>query len=98
MAVVMIMEWDGVSLEQYEQARGVVRWETDVPPGGLFHVASHDGQKLRVTDVWESAEQFQQFAEQRLMPGVQQVGIQGEPKVEIYPAYSIFAPGYTAKR
>lgn len=96
MAVVMIMEWDGVTLEQYEQARHVVRWESEKPPGGIFHVAAHDGQKLRVTDVWESAEQFQQFVEQRLMPGVAQIGIQGEPKVEIYPAYAIFAPGYAA--
>jgi len=98
MAVVMIMEWEGVTPAQYDQSLDVVKWETDVPPGGMYHVAAFDGSNLRVTDVWESAEQFQQFVEQRLTPGVKQVGIQGEPKVEIYPAHRIFTPGYTPKR
>lgn len=86
MAVVMIMEWEGVTLDQYEQTRKLVNWEGDVPPGGIYHVAAHDGRGMRVTDVWESAELFQQFVENRLMPGVKQLGIPGEPKVEIYPA------------
>ena len=50
-----------------------------------------------MTDIWESAEQFQQFVDQRLMPGVKQVGIQGEPQVEIYPTHRIFAPAYAGK-
>jgi hypothetical protein len=44
--------------------------------------------------VWDSAEDFQRFVDDRLMPGVQQVGIQGQPQVEILPAHAIFAPGY----
>jgi hypothetical protein len=35
-----------------------------------------------VTDLWESPEQFNRFAESRLMAGVKQVGIEGEPEVE----------------
>ena len=94
MAIVMLMRWDGVSLEQYDEARKLVGWETEKPDGGMFHIAAHDGQALRVTDVWESAEQFQTFAEQRLMPGVAQLGLPGEPQVEIYPMHAIFTPGY----
>jgi hypothetical protein len=98
MPVVMIMEWDGVTPEQYDEARALVNWEGDVPAGGMFHVAAFDGQKLRVTDVWQSAEQFDQFVQTRLMPGVKQIGIQGEPRVEIYPTHRIFTPAYTAKQ
>jgi hypothetical protein len=97
MAVMMIMQWNDVTLEQYDRAREVVNWEGDVPPGALFHVAAYDGKAMRITDVWESGEQFQQFVVQRLTPGVQQVGIQGEPQVEIYPAHRIFAPAYATK-
>lgn len=97
MSVVMLMRWDGVTLDQYDEARKLVRWEEETPAGGMFHVAAHDGQSLRITDVWESAEQFQQFAEQRLMPGVAQLGLPGEPQVEIYPAHAIFTPGYTPR-
>ena len=95
MAVVMIMEWDGVTVEQYEAARKLVNWEGDVAPGGLFHVAAVTERGLRVTDVWDSAEAFQTFVERRLMPGVKQLGIEGEPKVEIYPVHALFTPGFT---
>lgn len=94
MSVVMIMRWDGVTKEQYEEARKVVNWEGNPPVGGMFHVAAFDNNGLRITDVWESAQDFQRFADERLTPGVQQIGISGQPVIEIYPAHAIFAPAY----
>ncbi|MBI3978787.1 MAG: hypothetical protein HY331_11440 [Chloroflexi bacterium] len=98
MAVVIIMKWEGITPQQYDAARDLVKWESNVPAGGLYHVAAFDQKGLRVVDVWESAEAFQQFAETRLMPGVRQLGLPGEPKVEIYPAHRIFTPGYAPLR
>ena len=94
MPVVMIMTWKGITREQYEAARKLVNWEGNVPKGALFHVAAFDKEGARVTDVWEKAEDFDSFLKSRLMPGVKQVGIKGEPQVEIYPTHAIFAPGY----
>ncbi len=94
MAVMMCMEWDGVTHEQYETVRHSVKFETDVPKGGIFHVAAFSDKGLRVTDVWETAQDFQSFVEKRLMPATQAAGIAGEPRVQIYPAHNIFAPGY----
>ena len=90
MAVVMQMEWPEVSVEQYEELRGVVNWEGDPATGGMFHVAFIDDGVFKVVDVWESAEHFQTFVDSRLMPGVAQVGVQGEPKVTITPAHSVW--------
>jgi hypothetical protein len=42
----------------------------------------------------ESAEAFDVFVQDRLMPGVKKLGIPGEPQVEILPAHAVFAPGY----
>ena len=56
MPIVMNMRWQGVTAEQYDQARELVNWEGDVPDGAKFHVASFDGTALRVTDVWDSAD------------------------------------------
>jgi hypothetical protein len=90
--VVMSMRWAGVTPEQYEEARDVINWEGDVPDGAALHVAGFDGDDLRVTDVWESQEQFERFVGERLMPGVKQIGIEGEPEVHFYPVQNLFNP------
>lgn len=93
MAIMMQMRWEGVTPEQYDTVRDRVNWEGDAPTGGLLHVAAFDGNTLLVNDAWDSAEDFQRFVDTRLMPAVQQVGIQGEPQVEIYPAHRYYNPG-----
>ncbi|HXE46807.1 MAG TPA: hypothetical protein VN663_00460 [Ramlibacter sp.] len=97
MPVMMMMQWNGVTREQYDAVRKIVNFEGNAPKGGLFHVAAFTDDGLHVTDVWERAEDFQAFVEQRLMPGVQQAGIKGEPKVQILPAHNVFTPGYVRR-
>jgi len=92
MSVVMKMHWPEVSKEQYEAARREINWEGDVPSGAQFHVSWFGPDGFRVMDVWDSAEDFQRFVETRLQPGVQKIGIQGQPKVEISEAYAVFNP------
>lgn len=90
MAVVMQMRWEGVTPDQYEKTRDVVQWETETPDGAIFHVAWFDDGGVNVLDVWETAEHFQAFVEERLRPATTQVGIEGEPKVDFQPAHRIF--------
>lgn len=97
MPVVMYMEWDGVQPEQYDEVRSKVDWEGDVPAGAMLHVPWFAGDGMRVTDVWESAEDFQRFVDSRLMPAVQELGIEGEPRVAIHPLHGrVFAPNVEA--
>ncbi len=88
MAIRMRMRWDGVTPDQYDQVRGIVAWETEYPTGGMLHEVWFEGDQLNVCDIWETAEAFNSFVETRLMPGVAQVGIQGQPSVEILPVYN----------
>jgi hypothetical protein len=92
MATAMIMRWDGLTVDQYEQALEKVGWDRDVPAGAKLHVAGFSDGGLNVLDVWESAEAFQAFLDQRLGPAVQEIGIQGEPEVRFYPMHACFAP------
>jgi hypothetical protein len=94
MRIAMIMRWEGATLEQYNEARKIVNWEGNVPTGAVAHVCSHDGTSLRITDVWESAEDFNNFANERLMPGIAGIGIPGEPQIEIYPLHALFTPAF----
>jgi hypothetical protein len=86
------MHWPEVTREQYEQARKEINWEGDVPKGAKFHVAWHEEDGFHVLDVWESPQDFERFAQERLMPGVQKIGIAGEPNVQLAEPYSVFAP------
>jgi hypothetical protein len=93
MPVVMYMEWDGVTPEQYDQARTKVDWETEAPDGAILHVPWFVDSGLRVVDLWDSADHFQRFVDARLMPAVQEIGIAGEPRVAFNPLHSrAFAP------
>jgi len=65
MPVMMIMEWKGVTADQYEQVRRSVKWETDVPDGAMFHVASIGDGALHVTDIWQSPDDFNRFVQDR---------------------------------
>ncbi|HEX3695999.1 MAG TPA: hypothetical protein VH374_11475 [Polyangia bacterium] len=94
MPIVMNMEWDGVTTAQYEKIRQVVDFETQVPKGALLHIAALTPAGLRVTDVWDSAENFNRFVETRLMPGVKEAGIQGQPKVQIEPVHNLYTPAF----
>jgi hypothetical protein len=94
-AIMMQMQWDGVTPEQYEELRKLVNWEGDQPPGAIAHVSAFTDKGIRVTDIWDSADDFDAFLQGRLMPGVGNVGVAGEPHVEILPAHAVFIPGVT---
>ena len=96
MATMMRMTWSPVTKEQYDEARERVNWEGDTPDGAIFHVSAFDGDTIHVTDVWESAEQFNRFAEERLMPVTSELGMNTEPQVEFYEVHAIFNPGVPA--
>lgn len=96
MATVMLMHWPEVSIAQYEQARKEINWEGNVPQGAMFHVAWMGNDGFHVLDLWNSQADFDRFARERMMPGVQKIGIQGQPMVEFFDAHAVFAPNVQA--
>jgi len=98
MKIAMQMRWNGVTIDQYDKVRSIVNWEENVPQGAILHLCTHDGNALRVTDVWDSAENFNTFAHKRLMPGVVEVGITSQPEVEVYPLHALFTPAFAEKK
>jgi hypothetical protein len=92
MPTVMLMHWPEVSLDQYEQARKEINWEGNVPQGAKFHVAWMADDGFHVLDLWDSQAAFERFTQERLMPGVQKIGIKGQPKVKFHEAHAVFAP------
>jgi hypothetical protein len=95
MPTALFLRWDGVTVEQYEEIRGLANWEGDLPDGALFHLAAFTDDGMRIFDLWESAEAFQAFFQARVLPAVQQVGLESQPEVELLPAHATFTPGFT---
>lgn len=84
MAFLMVMDWPGVTKEQYEAVRAEVDWVSNPPPGALLHVATF-GETFRVVDLWESSDQFQAFVDSRLGAATAKAGITSQPNVQFFP-------------
>ena len=89
MAVLAIFTGVGFTKTMYESLRPEVKWESNLAPGGLFHVSGFDDQgNLHVADVWESTEAMNAFVTTRLAPGMQRLGIP-MPQVSVFPVHNI---------
>ena len=92
MAVLLQMKWDGVSPEEYDRVVQELGIEENHADGGMLHLAGLDDGGLRIVDVWESQEAFERFAEARLMPTVQKVGLEGQPDVTVVELHNVHSP------
>src|SRR5262249_46260673 len=98
MPTVMLMEWPGVTKEQYANVLSTLGLHAKPPAGGMFHVAGFAGGTLRVLDIWESQQAFERFQQERLMGAVQKAGIKGQPNVQFFPAHNIYVSNMEAIR
>lgn len=68
---------------KYDATMPTIEASGQFPPDGLdYHVAFTSGGTFRVSEIWDSAEQFEAFG-QRLMPILSEAGIElaGPPEV-----------------
>ena len=80
-----------ISKNEYEMIRREIDWEHNPPAGVLFHAASWDeAGQAHVADVWESPEQMNDFAQNKLIPAFVRNKIQ-PPSVAVYPLYNLDA-------
>ncbi len=92
MAVVWLLEWDGITPEQYDELRQRTEWDTKLPDGLQHQVAAFSDKALVITQVWKSPEHVLRFMEDRLLPAINAMGIRSMPRVDQYPVHSILTP------
>jgi hypothetical protein len=76
MAVAFILDFPGGTRDQYDQVMAKMDLGGKLPPGALFHAAGSFEGGWRVIDVWEDAETFARFRDEKIMPYTQEVGLQ----------------------
>jgi hypothetical protein len=95
MPVGVVLDFPGGTLEQYDR---VIELMNLTPggrgaPGGMFHWVTKTDNGIRVTDVWETREQFEQFAEEQIGPYTQQAGIPAPPDVTFHDVHNYLTAG-----
>lgn len=95
MAVAVVLEFPGGTLDQYDQViekMGFAPGGTGAP-GGLFHWVTKTDDGIRVTDVWTDRETFDKFAEETIGPVTAEVGIPGPPQITYYEVHNHLTAG-----
>jgi hypothetical protein len=78
-----------VTAEQYDETISRLKKLGNWPPEGLeYHVAFRSNGEFRVSEIWDSWEQFDAFGE-RLMPVLKDVGIELVGKPEMLEIHNI---------
>jgi hypothetical protein len=95
MAVGVVMEFEGATLDQYDQVIAKMGFSPGGagPAGALFHWVAETADGIRVTDVWESREQFDRFAQEQIGPYAAEVGIPGPPEISYLDVHNHLTAG-----
>lgn len=95
MAVAVQIDFSGGTLEQYDRVIEGMGFKPGGPgaPGGLFHWVAQTDDGLRVVDVWETREQFDTFAQEKIGPLTQEAGIPGPPAFTVFEVHNYLTKG-----
>lgn len=95
MAIAVQIDFEGATLEQYDEVCGLMGLTPGGPGpvGAISHFATMTDSGLRVVDVWETREQFDQFVQEQIGPFSQQVGLEVQPVMQFFEVHNYFTPG-----
>jgi len=89
MSIVVRFNPTNVTPEKYEESLRRIQDAGEWPPDGMdYHVAFGSTDNLRVSEIWDSPEQFRAFGE-RLMPILTDVGIEFSGEPEIFEVHNV---------
>jgi hypothetical protein len=95
MAIAVVLDVKGATLAQYDQALQKMGRRPGGPqdaPGALFHWVTETSDGFRVTDVWETREAFDKFAQEKIGPISQEVGIP-PPELQFFEVHNYNTAG-----
>jgi hypothetical protein len=88
MAIAVILDFDGGTLEQYDQViQKMGLTGSEAAPGGISHWVAKTDTGIRVVDSWKDRETFDRFAQEQIVPYTQEVGL-GQPRMEFYDVHN----------
>jgi hypothetical protein len=90
MPVAVEMNFRGATLDQYDEviSKMDLRPGGPVPEGAIFHWVAKTDDGIRVVDVWETRERYEQYARDQIGPFTREAGIEGPPETTFYDVHN----------
>jgi hypothetical protein len=97
MAVLVTQELPGVSQEMYDGVNERINAAAGPPAGLIVHTSGPADGGWRIVDVWESADDFERFREERIRPAVmayaQEAGVEPPtPETTVSELHDVIKP------
>jgi len=92
MAFITTIDVLGLTPTEYRAILDQMGVEKKPEPGLYLHLTARIEGGYRITEVWDSRENFDAFMEARLAPGAEAIGLQRQMTMTMEPLYNIFAP------
>jgi len=89
MAVAVLVEIAGGTAEQYDAIMADMKRGDWPPPHSVSHVAGPFEGGWRVVDVWDSADAFDAFAREQIVPLAQKHGMTAPPQITMWPVHNM---------
>ena len=89
MSVVVRFNPTNVTMERYDESLRRLEASGEWPPDGLqLHVLFGSESDLKVSEIWDSAEQLQEFGD-RLMPILSEIGIEFSGPPDVFEVHNL---------
>jgi hypothetical protein len=95
MAIGVQLDFIGATLDQYDEAierMGLLPGGPSAPEE-LFHWVTKTDDGIRVVDVWESREAFDQFMSVRFEAVAPEIGMDDPPEIQFFEVHNYLAGG-----
>ena len=61
-------------------------------PGIYLHITAQTDFGYRIIEIWDSQDGFEDFAQRRMVPALEQLGIDRKTEITVKPLHNLFAP------
>jgi len=92
MAVGVLVDYRGVTLDQYDEVVEIMGLLPGGPPpsGVLFHCVTKTDDGIRIIDVWESRRALFEFQEETIEPLFRKIGVLEPPQIRFFEVHNYF--------
>jgi hypothetical protein len=91
MAVGLRLKIPGFTAEQADQLNAAIDPESNPPDGLIFHASGPIDGGWGALDFWESREQFDRFAQERIGPALATIGATAAPDIHEFVVHEYIA-------